>query len=372
MYATILAVTLGFLAGPANPASPEMAALFATIETLQHPVEDMQCEFEGRLRFMGVVAVETAKTTKLGDDGIYETVSGRFRCTRGGDVATDIFHQAGADGMISRETVVVRAAENQAEQYLRGNDAPLGAARIKKPKEVDVWSRMSASRLYLLEQIKNDIANGFATSVHDDQFDGRPCKVVEVASKERSWLIKRYWIDLARTGHAFRSESYSPEGARSGWTEVKFERFQVGAQEVWMPVSSESAGYVAAKDGLPIFTKEQTSSTLIWVVGGTMLLNQHPGREAFSIKYKPGTPISDTIRQMETEYGQNKVPPRPTKVEATRMLDEQLKRAEEQKSELVAVPASGGTNWLSWAAGGFLVLTVTGLWVYQTQNRRRY
>lgn len=350
-------------------ATPEVAALLATIETLQEPVEDFRCEFEGSMRFMGRVAEETSKTTKLGPDGLYETVSGRFLYRRGGDLAIDILHRAGAGSPVSRDTIVVRNAEGQAEQYLRGVNSPLGAAQIKKPRDIDAWGAMSVGKLYLIESVKRDIDIGFRLVVSDEQRDGKPYKVVAVSSPERDGLLQKYWFDMARSGQGDRYESYAPDGQLASRFEIKLEPFRVGQAEVWMPVYGEGAGFVATKDGLPIFVKEQTSATIMYVVRGTMVFNQHPSREAFTTKYKPGTPISDSIRQMESEFAQSLVPPKPSKTEAQAMLEEQLKRAEEQKSSLVAVPASGGIPWGSWAAGGFLTLTLAALILYRVQAR---
>ena len=117
------------------------------------------------------------------------------------------------------------------------------------------------------------------------------------------------------------------------------------------------------------FPKTPTVLDTIYVVDGTMEFNQHPGPEAFTIKHKPGTPVSDQLRKLSYEFGQQKIGAKPTKAEAERMLKEQLAKAEEQKSELVVASPSEGTDWTPWLTWGFgaaVAIASIALW-----NQRR-
>jgi hypothetical protein len=155
----------------------------------------------------------------------------------------------------------------------------------------------------------------------------------------------------------------------SGRLGIKLAPFKVGDTEVWMPVSGEDAGYVALVDKKPVVTKEPTSLNTIYVLDGTMEFNKRPGREVFTIKYKPGTPISDNLRKMIYEFGQQKIGSKPTKAEAEKMLNEQVAKAEEQKAELVVASPSQGFDWSSWLAWGFGAILVTASVVFWIQRR---
>jgi hypothetical protein len=138
-----------------------------------------------------------------------------------------------------------------------------------------------------------------------------------------------------------------------------------------MPVSGQREGFVALEGGKPIVTSEPTSVSEIRVVTGTMEINKHPGPEVFTMKYLPGTPISDSLRKLTYEFGQQTISRAPTKAEAEKMLNEQVAQAEKQKSELVVASVSDGTAWYAWIAGGFAALVVvstTALWI---QRRAR-
>jgi hypothetical protein len=77
---------------------------------------------------------------------------------------------------------------------------------------------------------------------------------------------------------------------------VELASFKVGGAEIWMPITGTFEGFAAVVDKTPVITKDVTSIETIRVMRDTMQFNKHPSREAFTMKYKPGTPISEAIR----------------------------------------------------------------------------
>jgi hypothetical protein len=348
MFPTILSAFLTAFPGGDDPGRNDARMLIDTIESLQQPVEDFRCEFEGATRFKGKVA-ENEKD-KIGEDGLFETFSGVFIWKRGGDTHSDILLRKGGDGTLARESLVVRVREKQAEWYHRLNDAPLGYSVIEDPKKTNSWRSNCLGWIFLIDKIKRDVADESTDpSVSDDQIDGRPLKVLNIALKNvPDSLIYRCWIDLRRNGHVVRRETYRKKvmGSR---LDIKLAPFKVGGAEVWMPVAGEGVGYGALVDRKPVITKEPTVLDSIRVVDGTMEFNKHPGPEAFTIKYKLGTPVSDRLRKLSYEFGQQQIGSRPTKAAAEKMLNEQVAKAEEQKAELVVASPSQGFDWSSWS-----------------------
>jgi len=135
---------------------------------------------------------------------------------------------------------------------------------------------------------------------------------------------------------------------KGGQVDIELASFKVGDADVWMPVSGKYVGHAARIDNKPGIAKEPTVVWLMYVVAGTMEFDKHPGREVFTMKYKPGTPISDHLRKMTIEFGEQKLGVKPTKVDAEKMLNEQVAQAEAQKSELVVASPSEGFDWTSW------------------------
>ncbi len=369
MLATVLSAVFAVLSGQADQGKNDAQLLVDTIESLQQPLADFRCEFEGTSRFKGKVT----EYAKVGEDGLFETFSGVFIWKSGGDVHNEVLNRRAVDNRIARESVVVRTRQQQAEEYTRFDDAPLGYAVIKKPKEVKLSQHNSLASIFLTDEIKREVASDtHQTSVSDAEIDGRPLKVLSVALKNvPNSLLGRYWIDLHRSGQVVRSEGYQSGKVVSGRLDIKLAAFQVGGSEVWMPVYGEKLGYVALVDKKVVVTKEPTSIDTIYVVGGTMEVNRRPGPEVFTIKYKPGTPISDNLRKLEYEFAQQEIAPRPTKAGVEKMLKEQLAQAEEQKSTLAVASASESPSWYAWLASGFgalVVVSLTALWI---QRRAR-
>ncbi len=138
-----------------------------------------------------------------------------------------------------------------------------------------------------------------------------------------------------------------------------------------MPVAGELSGYVARVDKKSAVQKDRQFLDNIYLVAGTMQFNQHPGQEVFTIKYKPGTPVSDKLRKLQYEFGQQQTTPEPTRAEVKKMLDEQVAMAQAQKTELVVAPPTAGSAWLSWAIWALAALVVTSTFALWNQRRRR-
>ncbi len=193
-------------------------------------------------------------------------------------------------------------------------------------------------------------------------------------------MLDRYWIDLRRDGHVRRLEDFDPHLLRDGkpvrarQSNFTLAPFKVGGNEIWMPVSGRDERYtILDPDKGEMVNREDDPwwREEMHVVNGTMELNKNPGPEVFTIKYKLGTPISDNLRKLQYEYGQQTIRAKPTKAEVEKMLKEQLTKAEEQKSELVVASMQEGfawSTWLAWGFGALVIISSVALWI---QSRRR-
>jgi hypothetical protein len=350
-------------AGGDDSARHDAQLLLDTIDALQQTVEDFRCEFEGSVRFQGKVA----EAMKVGEDGVYNSYSGVFIWRKGGDIHIENWQRQASQNQIMRESIVVRMAQGQAEQYSRSNDAPLGYAAIKSPKDVKTWF-WGMGMIFLVDRMKREVADPtFDPSVSDDEIDGRPLKVLNIAlTGVPGSLMYRYWIDMRRSGQVVRQEDYTAGKIMIRRLDIKLAAFKVGNDEVWMPVAGDAVGYSALVDKKPVVMKEPQAFEKISVVGGTMAFNKHLGPDAFTIKYKPGTPVSDSLRRLEYEYGQQSIGTNPTKPEVESKLKELLAKAEEQKSQLVVASVSEGFplwTWLAWGFGALVLISCVTLWI---------
>lgn len=243
---------------------------------------------------------------------------------------------------------------------------------------MDFTSAPSPARLFLIDTLKGyRTKKNLATSVSDGVFEGRPMKVVSMSMQfpgtdVEDVLTGRMWIDLHRNGHVVYCESYS-EGEVAGRTNYTLRSFKIGGEDVWMPIASRQVGYLEkrSKGELVEFSvaKEPTYVGTLSIIGRTLEFNKHPGDNVFTAKYKPGTPVTDNIRQLKYRYEQDKLKPVPTKAEVEKMLDDQLAKAEAQKSELYVAQEGEGVNWWAWSTMGLAGLTAASLVILRRQRR---
>ena len=168
-----------------------------------------------------------------------------------------------------------------------------------------------------------------------------------------------------------RVETYLRDKVVSTETKIEIQSFKIDNQEVWMPARGVTTGHIAMVDNVPTRAKDPTTLRTVYLVGGTMEFNKGLGPEAFRVDYKLGTPISDGLKKLNFEYGQQKIGSKPTIAEAERMLKEQVAKAEAQKDELVVATGLDGFDWWPWVVGG-LVITVLGSLVALGLQRRRH
>jgi hypothetical protein len=368
MLAFILSLSLAALANADDSARREAQALVDTIESLQKPVDDFRCEYEGTLRARGRVAEEMM----IGEEEVYDSYGGVFIWKKGGDTHIESWHRETVNTQIRRESIVVRTKPRQAEQYSRFHEGSINASRSSDPNHVQTW-HSTMGTIFLIDKIKREVADpGYDSSVSDDRVDGRPLNVLSIAlSGVPNSLLCRYWIDLGRNGHVVRQDTYLGQLGLSGRLDIKLAPFQVGKAQVWMPVSGESVGYAALVDRKPAIMKEPQTFEKISVVSGTMAFNKHPGPEVFTLKYTQATPSSENLHGMENEYRRQKSGSSPIRPEFEKKFLERRAKAETQTSTpLVASPAEG-LPWSSWLAWGFGTLVVVSSVALLIQRRRR-
>jgi hypothetical protein len=384
MSTMLLSVLLSLQSVAADDGIHDAKSLITAIEAIQHSVEDFRCEFEGTLYYRGKVAEDPSTKPQIGPDGLAQAFDGVFTWKRGGETRSDgMYRMQGIMAGIQHKILVVRPSRNESEWYIRFNDAPLGKAVIQPPQKGSSHSPDCYGYIFLIDHIKQEVADetNLVATVTDDQIEGRALKVLSFTMKGfPDAFLECYWIDLRRGGHVVRNEIYRKyEGSgklvMDGRLDIKLDSFKVGDAEVWMPVSGEDVGYGASeltpdKKRRPIVSDKPTVLISIKVVDGSMEFNKHPGPEVFTIKYKPGTPISDNLRQMTYEFGQQKLAAKPTKSEIEAMLKEQVANAEKQKSELVAAPLSEGIDWSSWLLWGMVAAVLASSIMLWIQRRR--
>lgn len=359
MVSILLPLVFGMIAtNPYQVASEpdDPKALLAMIEALQNPIEDFRCEYEGHVAYL---LEATQKNLKVKPDGIYDNFTGLFVWRANGDTYSDVMHRYEPEAKISRETIIVRPEKKEAEQYLRNADAAMGKVHIEDFILVNANRQTHLGEIFLIDELRRIVfdPNRFV-QIKDATLAGRPVKLLESSIKGGKNVNRRFWIDLARSGHVVQRESYTA-GQLGGRQVITLQQIHLKDATVWFPLRGEGYGFASIQDKKPVFFKEPISHDTIYVVSGSLAFNQHPNNSTFTSAYKLGTPISDNLRKTRTEYGQQKVPLNPTKVQSETLLRQQIAEAEKQKTELFAEPTTE-TAWkghliLSGAFGVILI-----------------
>lgn len=355
-----------------NDAASDLPSLVAVMEALQAPVKDFRCEFEGENVYKGERAERAAGT--LGPDGLAETFGGAFVWQRDGDRRYDLLKRRASGNQIAREIAIVHMRDKRTERSYGANDGSIGHVDIEHLSMQRINANSYFGELLPLGEIKEMVGDDtYETIVSNDEIEGRPLKRLTVYLKYKdipNILARRYWIDLARSGQVVRVDSFLEKSLAVRW-DITLKSFRVGDADVWMPISGEIKNYLGGQVTKSlVFTKEPTLLRSIRVIDGTMEFNKRPGASTFTLKHKPGTPISDQIRKLNYQFGQKQISNRPSKAEAETMLQEQIAEAEEQKRELVAVPREG-IDWWTWSVAGLVGTLSASLAVLWLQRRPR-
>ncbi len=357
-----------FVVSCVQPGMCEDARAFtAVLESMQPGLLDFQCEVEGTLIF--TERGREGSDDSFGPGGLYDTFSSIFLWRRPGDSCVNTYHRFEPDGEMLREQLVVRAATGEAELYIRGNDAPIGATSIQKSSKVHTDRSGCLGSLYAL-----DIATRLAErselelTLSEATFEDRPVKLATYSFRELKQPLQRLWIDMHRGGQAVRREVYAAGEALMARADIELAEYRDGDESYWLPVRGRIEGHNLVIDGRPTFPKEPTTIENLYVVNRSMRLNQQPRDETFQRDYKPGTPISDNVRKSQYRFGQQKPPALMTSTEAQVALLEQVAAAEAQRTELVAAPRS--SSWFTWLMWVFGAATLASGALVILQRRR--
>jgi hypothetical protein len=183
---------------------------------------------------------------------------------------------------------------------------------------------------------------------------------------------QRIWVDMARGCHPTRRESYSAGSLVSRAT-VALQQFSLpSGGPIWLPVSGTVEGFAEVDDNKKLyFASEVQNTEVLKIMTNTLQINRHPGDGAFALKYRPGTPVTDSLRDLRYEYGIQKTVAG-TRAEAEEQLREQLRVAEEQRSELIASSQSReGMRWFEftpWLGGVLTLAAACAIWYRRSRT----
>lgn len=351
---------------------PDRSVLTGLLEAAYAPTRDVTFEYEGRMIF------PQGGESELHDvNGRFDDYSGVIATRGDGAVSVDIYHRFWKRRPeIVRETIAILG--QRCELYMRtvdqrGASGQIVPAHYSRAQVSGSMFRVSFAN-ELLALLRSDL---WSVAREEGEVSGRRCIVVTFTFVNNDNFVCRFWIDFERGGHAVKYEMLQGNSVSQRAFDIGLERFKDSqGHEVWLPVSGTWEAYGAidgSKDGegRPVIGSEPTNRETYVVLPESVRVNTGLKDERFSVRYRPGTLITNQLKQVQFKFGQT-VPPGKkitNKYDAEANLKEQLRLADLQKDELKASSwersGPGWIDWLPWmTAIGSLVLIV-GAWSYR-------
>ena len=338
------------------------------LESQWSQIVGFSCEFEGNHRFC---RSQDCLALKIGPDGIFDNFSGTFTFRMDNSAILDRYSRVQPQNRLHRNTLSILG--DRSEVYSRNEDEADRTGTVGKAYFGAFDNAESYGIIFYAYVLRGYLK--FAPAGFFDEgsssLGGRPCHVisftfgVDPLDQENS-KVERYWIDLERGGHVVQRERSRKRKLidRAKVESKQFKAPEAVAKPIWLPYHGIIETYLAEEGDQVVHVDKPTQIVNIWLLPDSLKFPVTLPDSRFSVKYKPGTPITDSLRQAAYEFGQDRRPPAKTPVEAQKRLEEHLAEADAQKDELKASSAArGGPGWAGWlpwttAAGAVGLLAV--------------
>ena len=325
--------------------------LLRMIDALQSPLKSLYCEYEGeRLEYQLAVG---------NDMGLYQRFSGIFRYKAKDKYLNDIYHDFLANKLNPQRRIATQSilSTGSGTQIFSRADGSSGRVEARHVTSVDFEITGSYGRIFLVRTLREDLKYDKKRLVVEgtEVVDGTPCERYAIVMGKQPYsidtgLVVRYWVDLARNGHVLKKERWSRGQLLNVVSEIELKSYQGESGKVWIPVKGKSTN---------MYNGSKSSDEYYRVLQGSVRVGGDIPDRQFSVKYPVGTPISDHLKGVFYEFGQDRRPPPVTSSDAQARLDENLAKAAENRAELVAASWSRG-GWINWAFWGPLFASLVG------------
>jgi hypothetical protein len=202
--------------------------------------------------------------------------------------------------------------------------------------------------IFLLPSFKALLKYGPKRLAHEGTEDigGVPCERYAVVLGQEPYsiekgLVMRFWIDMARGGGVLRHEFLSRGMLLATAEGIELKRFDTPEGVVWLPSRGK---VVTSSEGVA------SSEERYGLILNSVVLNRDVPDRRFTVKYPMGTPVTDQVKKLYYEQGQDTRPAPTNTKDAQTRLDEALAEAEKVRDKLDASAWSRepGVDWLFW------------------------
>lgn len=331
-------------------ADSDAATLLGLMEAAQSPVRDIYLEYEGRMSF------PTAGATERTDaDGVYDEYSGVFIERQDGAFFVDIYHRYAVEkSAVSRETLSILG--DRLEVYVRTEDSSRGGGRVEEAHVAKLKRVGSIPTVIQRPEVLARLGSPdwVAKLKGTEEVGGASCVSVEFAPSNNASHKYMYAIDLDRGGNVLKSEVLENGNIVVRMTVFRIDKFEdARKQPIWIPTQAvlEAFGGITEKD-IDVYYKEATNRETFTVLPESIRVGTGFKDDRFSVKFRSGTPITDTLKQARYDFGRNGplAGTLSNPADAQAVLEEQIQLAKAQGDELLASSRErSGDGWWGWA-----------------------
>ena len=332
--------------------------LLRMIDALQSPLSSLYCEYEGERLECGPQKAQW-KFDVGNDTGLLERYSGIFRYKAQDKYLNDIYHDFSANKFNRQRTIATQSilSTESGTQIFSRADGSSGKVEARHVTSADFEITGSYGTIFLVRSLREDLKYDKKQLVVEgtEVVDGAPCERYAIVMGRKPYsietgLVERFWVDLGRNGHVLKKERWSSGQLLNVVSEIELKSYEGESGKVWVPVKGKSTN---------MYNSSKTSEEYYRVLQGSVRVGSVIPDRQFSVKYPVGTPISDHLKGVFYEFGQDRRPPPVTSSDAQARLDETLAKAAEGRAELVAASWSRG-GWINWAFWGPLSASLVG------------
>ena len=344
------------------------------LEAAWSPLRDFSLEYEGVIKAPSK-AVQERIERDLGSEGVYDTFSGLYLRRSDGASLVDIFHRFAPENSLSRQTIAT--IRGRREEFFR-TDNRLKGGEIQPESFAQQDLECSYGRIFLYPFLRGLLSYPKTRAIREEAEDvhGHRCEVVSFPigpqDHPEKGIIYRFWIDLDRGGNVLKRETTQGGGLFDRTSGIELKRFDAGGVEVWLPIrgvhevfDGERVDKVFRPNG------EMNTVESYYLISGSARFNTGPPDARFSVNFKDGTMITDRLRKVQYEFGQDRRPPPTSRAESEERLEEHLAKADAQGDELQAMSraraGAGWTAWVPWVTSLVAVVALAAVWL---QRRR--
>jgi hypothetical protein len=339
--------------------------LLRMIDALQSPLSSLYCEYEGeRLEDKQAVGNDT---------GLYQRYSGIFRYKAKDKYVNDIYLDYLANKINPKRRIATQSilsTESGTQIFSRANGSS-GMVEARHVTSVDFEVTGSYGTIFLVRSLRENLKFDKKRLVVEgtEVVGGTPCERYAIVMGEKPYsietgLVERYWVDFSRNGHVLKKEWWNGGRLLNVVSEIELKSYGGESERVWIPVKGKSTN---------LYNGVKTSEEYYRVLQGSVRVGGIIPDRQFTVRYPVGTPISDQLKGVFYEFGQDRRPPPETSSEAQARLNENLAKAAEGRAELVAASWSRG-GWINWALWGplfaSLVAAVFALVLYVVRLKK--